>query len=373
MTRRSFALLPAAPLRRLPGQPARSRWTAEVFRLHLRHTWTTTMASSDFRDVLHVRLQRDGLTGHGEGAPIVRYREDALAARQMVEQARRLLEDADPLQFRKTMRLLFERFPGNFAAKAAIDIALHDWVAQRLHVPLYTLLGLDPTDAPLTSFSIGIDTPEITRQKVLEAEPFPILKIKVGLDKDQATMDAVRSLTQKTLRVDANEGFKSKEEAVRKIKWLETLGVELIEQPLPAHMVEETRWVRSRVNMPILADEACLHPEDIPRLAGAYDGIVVKLMKSGGILEVLRMIEVARAHKLKVMIGCMIESSIGITAAAHLSPLADWADLDGNLLINNDPWQGVQVHNGRLVLPRRPGLGLARRRESTSSRSAQAC
>ncbi len=158
--------------------------------------------------------------------------------------------------------------------------------------------------------------------------------------------------------MDANEGWKDKEEAVRKINWLESQGVEFVEQPMPAEMLEEARWVRSRVRLPIIADEACQHPADIPRLVGAYDGINVKLMKCGGIQEVLRMIEVAKSLGLKTMLGCMIESSIGVTAAAHLSPLVDYADLDGNLLIANDPYRGVQVANGKLILPDAPGLGL---------------
>jgi len=185
-----------------------------------------------------------------------------------------------------------------------------------------------------------------------------VLKIKVGLDSDEATLEAVRSVTKKPLRVDANEGWKTKEEAARKINWLESQGVELVEQPLPAHMLEEARWVRSRVHIPIIADEACLHPQDIPRLAGCFDGVNIKLMKCGGILEAYRMIQIARSLGLKTMLGCMIESSIGVTAAAHLSPLVDYADLDGNLLISNDPYRGVLVDRGKLLLPARPGLGL---------------
>jgi L-alanine-DL-glutamate epimerase-like enolase superfamily enzyme len=169
---------------------------------------------------------------------------------------------------------------------------------------------------------------------------------------------AVRSVTRKPLRVDANEGWKDKEEAVRKINWLELQGVEFVEQPMPAVMLEETRWVRSRVHIPIIADEACLHPADIPRLAGAYDGVNIKLDKCGGMLEAFRMIQMARALGLKTMLGCMISSSVSVTAAAHLSPLVDYADLDGNLLIANDPYSGVLVKDGRLTLPDRPGLGL---------------
>jgi L-alanine-DL-glutamate epimerase-like enolase superfamily enzyme len=249
---------------------------------------------------------------------------------------------------------------GQFAAKAAIDIAWMDWIGKKLGIPLYRYLGLDPRDTPLTTFSIGIDTPEITRQKTKEAESFPILKIKVGLATDEPTIEAVRSVTKKPLRVDANEGWTDKEEAVRKINWLETQGVEFIEQPMPAAMMEETRWVRSRVHLPIIADEACLNAAAVPKLAQAYDGVNVKLDKCGGIQEALRTIAVARACGMKVMIGCMVSTSVSVTAAAHLSPLVDYADLDGNLLISNDPFIGVKVENGKLLLPNGPGLGLTR-------------
>jgi len=316
------------------------------------------MAASDYRDNLHLRFTRDGVTGLGEGAPIVRYNESAELAQRAVESVRDLITSADPWQFSKLMDEVFRRIEGQYAAKAAIDIALMDWIGQKLGVPLYRYFGLDPRDTPITTFSIGIDTPEITRQKVREAEPFPILKIKVGLDTDEATMEAVRSVTKKPLRVDANEGWKDKEVAVRKINWLESQGVEFIEQPMPAAMHEDIRWVRSKVHIPIIADEACLHPADIPRLADAYDGVNIKLMKCGGMLEAFRMIQIARSLKLKTMLGCMIESSIGVTAAAHLSPLVDYADLDGNLLIANDPYSGVKVERGKLILPNRPGLGL---------------
>ena len=363
LSRRKFfqAAGAAAALPFFEGAPmpqARSTVETEIVRLRLRHTWTTTMSSSEYRDNLHLRYTHDGVTGRGEGAPIVRYQENAVGAQQAVASVRDLLASADPWQFRKLMAEVFRRIEGQYAAKAAIDIALHDWVGQKLGIPLYRYFGLDPRGTPLTTFSIGIDTPEVTRQKVREAESFPILKIKVGLESDEVTMEAVRSVTKKPLRVDANEGWKDKEEAVRKINWLESQGVEFVEQPMPAAMFEEVRWVRGRVHIPILADEACLRLADIPRLTEAYDGVNVKLMKAGGLLEALRMIELARSLKMKTMLGCMIESSIGVTAAAHLSPLVDYADLDGNLLIANDPYTGVRVEQGKLVLPDRPGLGL---------------
>jgi L-alanine-DL-glutamate epimerase-like enolase superfamily enzyme len=361
MTTAGSVLAAAQPLRAVRAQagvPVLPVLETEITRLKLRHTWTTTMSSSAYRDTLRVRFTRDGITGHGEGAPIVRYQENAVDARKAVESVRDLVTAADPWEFDKLEAEIARRLGGQFAAQAALDIALMDWVGQKLGIPLYRYFGLDPNAAPVTTFSIGIDTPEITRQKVREAEAFPVLKIKVGLDTDEATIAAVRSVTEKPLRVDANEGWKDKEVAVRKINWLATQGVEFVEQPMPAAMLEETRWVHERVRLPLIADEACRHAADIPKLVGIFDGVNVKLDKAGGIREAFKMIELARALGLKAMLGCMVSSSVSVTAAAHLSPLVDYADLDGNLLIANDPFVGVQVKNGKLILPRGPGLGL---------------
>lgn len=357
MNRREWMGAMGAPLL-APAATAQVR--AEVVKLKLRHTWTTTMSSSDFRETLHVFYTRDGITGRGEGAPIIRYKEDAAGGKKIVESMAALLEGANPLHYQKLLAQVFAKVEGAWATKAAIDIAIHDWVGQKLGLPVHRLWGLDPADAPLTTFSIGIDTPEKTKQKVREAEAYPVLKIKVGLDSDEATLAAVRSVTKKPLRVDANEGWKTKEEAVRKINWLETQGVEFVEQPMPAHMLEEMKFVRSKVHLPVIADEACLHPSDIPKLAPYFDGVNIKIDKCGGLLEGYRMVQIARSLGLKTMLGCMVSSSVAITAAAQLSPLVDYADLDGNLLIANDPVRGVTVRNGKLTLPPGPGLGLTK-------------
>ena len=331
----------------------------ELKRLMLRHTWTTTMSSSAYRDTVHLQYQRDGITGYGEGAPIVRYKEYPEQAKLALDAIIGQIEFGDPLKFDKYLAGV-RRSLGDHqhATMAAVDIAICDWLGKKLGIPLYQYFGLDPTDAPVTTFSIGIDTPEITRQKTREAENFPILKVKVGLQNDVETIEAIRSVTKKPLRVDANEGWTDKEEAIRKINWLETQGVELIEQPMPAHMFEETKYVRSKVHLPIIADEACTDASLIPHLKEAYDGVNVKLDKSGGVMEAYRWIKFARAMDMKVMLGCMISSSCTVTAAAHLAALVDYPDLDGNLLISNDPYEGVRVRHGRLILPPGPGLGL---------------
>jgi L-alanine-DL-glutamate epimerase-like enolase superfamily enzyme len=347
-----------------PGhQPAGGPATVQcnLKRLTLRHTWTTTMSSSEYRDTVQVEYRRDGVSGHGEGAPIIRYQEFPATAMQAIEAIAGQIGVGDPWMYQKFLAQVRSALGEHqHAAMSAVDIAIFDWIGKKLNLPLYRFFGLDPADAPLTDFSIGIDTPEITRQKTREAADFPILKVKVGLKTDEETIEAVRSVSNKPIRVDANEGWTDKEEAVRKINWLETQGVVYVEQPMPAHMLEETKYVRSKVHLPIIADEACTDIAMIPRLTEAYDGINVKLDKSGGILEALRWIQVARAVNLKVMIGCMVSSSCTVTAAAHLSPLVDYADLDGNLLVANDPWRGVRVDKGKLLLPSGPGLGLIR-------------
>lgn len=333
--------------------------TAEIVRLNLRHTWTTTMSASTYRETLHLKFQRDGIIGRGEGAPIVRYHENAAGAKAAVDAQIAALVEGDPLQFDKMMAGVFSRVPGEWAAKAAIEIAVMDWVGQKLGVPLYRYFGLDRNDAPVSTFSIGIDTPEITRQKVREAADFPVLKIKVGLDTDEQTIAAVRSVTDKPLRVDANEGWKDREVAVKKIEWLAKQGVEFIEQPMAAERVDDLRWIKERSPIPVIGDESCQRPSDIPKLVGVFDGVNIKLDKAGGILQAYRMIQIAKALGFKTMLGCMVSSSCSVTAAAHLSPLVDFADLDGNLLIANDPFRGVTVKQGKLILPDGPGLGLA--------------
>lgn len=331
----------------------------ELKRLNLRHTWTTTMSSSVYRDTVHLQYTREGITGYGEGAPIQRYGITPEQAKQAIDAAHDLLGTGDPCQFDKffaeTRRKLGEN---QHAAMAAVDIAILDWVGKKLNVPLYQYFGLDPKDAPVTTFTIGMDTPDVVKQKTREAAEFPVLKIKVGLKTDEEMIASVRSVTNKPIRVDANEGWTDKEEAVRKINWLETQGVEFVEQPMPAHMFEEIKYVRSKVHLPIIADEACTDASLIPKLHEAYDGINVKLDKSGGMLEAYRWIKMARALNMKVMLGCMVSSSCSCTAAAHLSPLVDYADLDGPLLIANDPYSGMKVEKGKIILPNGPGLGL---------------
>jgi len=327
-------------------------------RLDLRHAWTIARNTSTFKEYAFIRLEKDGIFGIGEAAHNVRYGESLESTITTMELARPLLEKADPWQFVDLNAAVQAVCPAQTAAKAGIDIALMDWLSKSLGLPLYQFWGLDPRKAPQTTFSIGIDTMDMVKQKVEEAAPYPLLKIKMGKDNDEEILAAVRSVTQKTLRVDANEGWKDRELALRKIEWLAKNGVDLVEQPMPADMLEETAWVKERAPIPIIADESVKTSKDIPHLAEAFNGINIKVDKAGGLQESLRMIWMARSLGMKIMLGCMVSSSLSITAAAHLSPLTDFPDLDGNLLLARDPFQGVQVRDGWLILPDRPGLGV---------------
>ncbi len=323
--------------------------------LHLRHTFRLARGATDSRQNLIVELEHEDMVGLGEAAPIARYDQDAESATRAAYDMVSKLEDP----------WAFERVPevavaGQPAAAAAIDMALHDWVGKVQRVPLYKMLGIDRQRTPLTSFTIGMDDPEIVVEKVREASSFEVLKVKMGSDEDRQVLEAVRDVTDRPLRVDANEGW-TLDDALGRLEWLERMGVELVEQPLPADQLDEMRELKRVSPLPLFADESLHVADDIPRLADAFDGINIKLMKCGGIGEALRMIRVARAHGLKIMLGCMIETSVAITAAAHLSPLVDYADLDGNLLVTNDPFVGATVERGRLVLPSGPGLGIMAR------------
>lgn len=340
--------------------------SSRLIRLDLKHTWTIARASVDYHDNIFVYLEHDGLTGIGEASFSRRYGESLDSLQAVIENAKPVLANANPLHFVEIGEALQQLHPGQNSAKAALDMALMDWVGKKFGLPLFRLWGLNPDKTPLSSFTIGIDTPEMMQHKIREAEEFPILKIKLGTARDEEIMRAVREVTDKPLRVDANEGWKSREEALEKICWLEQFNIEFVEQPLPAGRLDDVRWLRQqllqrRVHLPLFADEDSKTPRDLPALAGVYDGINIKMMKSGGLQEALRMIYLARTLGLEIMLGCMLESSVAITAAAHLAPLVHHADLDGHLLISNDPFVGVQMRNGRMTLPEAPGLGMKER------------
>ena len=303
------------------------------------------------------RIDGDGVEGIGEAAPSSYYgerRESVFMA--LSDFGEHIDLDLDLIE--DIVNAMDRRLHTNAAAKASVDMALYDLLGKRLGAPVYQLLGLNPDRAPLTSFTIGIDEPTAMARKAKEAaKTYKVLKIKLGTERDLETVRAIREATEVTLRVDANAAWTPKQ-AIRVIRELEPYNIEFVEQPLPPTDLEGIRFVREHVALPIIVDESCVTESDIPALVGAVDGVNIKLMKCGGIHHALRMIHTARAHHLKVMLGCMIESSLAITAAAHLSPLVDYADLDGNLLVSDDPWDGVHVEQGKLILPDRAGLGV---------------
>jgi L-alanine-DL-glutamate epimerase-like enolase superfamily enzyme len=321
--------------------------------------------SSEYRVVRVTVTDDDGATGWGEAAPSRHYGETADTVVAALATYAAVLEGADAWSLEALEQGMARALRGNPSARAAVSAALHDLAGRRLGVPLYRMWGLDPAASPPTSFTIGIAPDEETlRARVREAAPYPILKIKLGTAWDERIVRVVRELEPaKVLRVDANAAWTPKR-ALAMIPLLRELGVEFVEQPLPAHDVAGLRFVRERSVLPIIADESCLVSTDIPGLVGAVDGINIKLAKCGGLREALRMIATARAHSMLVMCGCMVESSLGITAAAHLAPLLDYADLDGAALVANDPYVGAAIDRGRIVMTDGVGLGVEMRTAS---------
>jgi len=332
----------------------------EVFALATRHPFVIARGGGDDHRVVWVRLQDgDGVEGWGEADPARFYGETADTVLSVLQQLQAYLP-WDPFDLEAAEAAFARVAPKAGAARAALSAALHDLVGKRLGVPLWRLWGLDATRAPRSSFTIGLDTAERMRQKIAEAATYPILKIKLGTERDEGILQAVRDATDKPIRVDANAGW-TRERALEMLPVLKAYGVEFLEQPLPPDDLEGLAAVRRRGVLPVIADESCLVAGDVPRLAGAVDGINIKLAKCGSLREALRMIATARAHGMLVMVGCMIESSLGITAAAHLTPLVDAADLDGAALTVNDPFVGATIAAGQIRLPTEPGLGVRRR------------
>lgn len=329
--------------------------------LQLRHTFTVATCSRTSTPDVLVQLSHDGVVGYGE-ASMPPYLGES------IESVCRFLESLDmgqwndPMQTDEILQYVDGVAAGNCAAKAAIDIALHDLQGKLLGQPLWRLWGMNASLSQKvpTTFTIGIDTPEIVREKTLEAiGDFRRLKVKVGVPGDRELIKAIREVTDLPLTVDANQGWTDREKALEQIHWLKEQGVIMIEQPLPKQHLDDLAWLTERSPLPVIADESCQRLPDVLRLKGCVHGINIKLMKCTGLNEARKMITVARAAGMQVMLGCMTETSCAIAAAAQLLPYADFADLDGNLLIANDPFAGGPVLvNGCLQLSKQPGLGL---------------
>ena len=334
------------------------RLSFEPYELQLRHTFTVSSYSRKTTPGVQVRIDYEGFTGYGE-ASMPPY------LGQSVETVTNFLSKVDLSQFRDPLQLdnilsyIDSLSPGDGAAKAAVDIALHDLVGKLIGLPWWRIWGLDATKTPDTTFTIGIDTPDVVREKTREcADRFNILKVKVGLDNDKEMIRTIREITELPLAVDANQGWKDREKALDEIFWLHENGVVMVEQPMAKERMDDNASITESSPIPVFADESIQRLADIPSVKGAYHGINIKLMKCTGMREAWKMVNYARAEGMKVMVGCMTETSCAVSAAAQLSPAVDFADLDGNLLITNDLFKGMEVIDGKITLSDLPGIGL---------------
>ncbi len=329
------------------------------YELKLRHAFNLARFSRTTTPDIQVMLEYDGVIGFGE-ASMPPYLGESVESVTKFLNSLDLSQFSDPFRMEDILSYVDSVAPNNRAAKASVDIALHDLVGKIMGQPWYKIWGYNPEKAPVTSFTIGIDTEEVVRQKVEEARPYKLIKVKMGLDKDQQTIDIIREMMPDVpICVDVNQGWKSKEHGLEMCNWLAERNCLFVEQPFDKEWIDETAWLRERSPLPIIADEAFQRLPDIVRFKGVYDGINIKLMKSTGLYEAHKMVTLARALDMKVMIGCMTETSCAVTAAANLSPVVDFADLDGNLLIANDRFTGMTVENGKITLHDIPGIGVS--------------
>ena len=330
--------------------------------VHTTHPFVIARGGSTEHRLIRVRvIDDDGVEGWGEAAPNRFYGETADTALAALARLAPIVEQVSPWHIDDIELEMNRALRFNGSVKAAISGAFHDLAGKRLGVPVYKMWGLDPAKAPLSSFTIAIAaTDDELRERIGQAAQYPVLKIKLGTDHDEHIIRVVRDAApDKVLRVDANAAWTAKQ-ALSMMDVLIECGVEYLEQPLPAHDIDGLRFVRERGALPVIADESCVVATDIPRLVGAVDGINIKLSKCGGLREALKMIATARAHGMLVMAGCMIETSLGITAAAHFAPLLDYADFDGAALLSDDPYSGATIAGGKIVIPTEPGLGVKR-------------
>jgi L-alanine-DL-glutamate epimerase-like enolase superfamily enzyme len=354
-------LVPAGAWHQAPGARAaggRPRMTLKFrpYTLQLKHVFTVAVSSRTTTPVVLTEIAYDGTVGYGEASmpPYLGESHDTAAAFLSKVDLGRF---ANPFELETILEAVDAIAPGNPAAKASVDIALHDLVGKLMQQPWYNIWGYDPAKAPVTTFTIGIDTPEVVKQKTREAAEFKILKIKLGRDTDKAMVEAIRTVTDKPMSGDANQGWTDRQQALDMIAWLKERGFLYVEQPLPKERVDDLAWLTERSPLPIIGDEGVQRLPDVRKALGVYSGINIKLMKSTGMREAQKMLQLARGLGMKVMLGCMTETSCGISAASHLSPMVDWADLDGALLISNDVFDGTKIIDGKVTIPDRPGIG----------------
>ena len=324
--------------------------------LRLRHAFNLARNSRTTTPDVLVELEYDGIIGYGE-ASMPPYLGESIESVCKFLSMLDLQQFSDPFRIDEILSYVDGVMPDNRAAKASVDIALHDLLGKIMGQPWYKIWGLSPEKTPNTSFTIGIDKPDVVRQKVEEAAPYKVLKVKMGLDNDKELVEIIRSMTDRPLCVDANQGWTDKEKALEMCYWLKERGCMFVEQPFDKKMIDETAWLRERSPLPIIADEFLQRLPDVMRAYQVYDGINIKLMKSTGMHEAYKMAVLAKSLGMKLMIGCMTETSCAISAAAQLAPMAQWVDLDGNLLIANDSFDGVKVIDGKITLFDKPGHG----------------
>jgi L-alanine-DL-glutamate epimerase-like enolase superfamily enzyme len=332
----------------------------EPYELQLKHVFTIAAGSRTTTPVMLTTIAWNGFTGYGEASMPPYLGESHATAREFLSKVD-LSTFSSPFLMEDILTYVDQLAPGNYAAKASVDIALHDLAGKLMQQPWYRIWGLNPGHAPHTSYTIGIDKPDVVKEKTKEASSFRILKVKLGGGNDREMIGAVRSVTNVPLGVDVNQGWKDRDMALETIHWLHEQGVVYIEQPLAKTATDDIAWITERSPIPVIADEALQTPADVKKVYGAYHGINIKLMKCGGLRAAYTMVNMARTLGLKVMIGCMTETSCAVSAAAQLSPLADWADLDGNLLISNDLYEGISIVNGKVEIPDLPGIGVIKK------------
>jgi len=330
------------------------------YTLKLKHTFTVSSFSRNDTPVVLTEIEYDGKVGYGE-ASLPQYLGETQDSVMNFLSKIDLRIFEDPLDCDNILNYVENIEDGNNAAKASVDIALHDLIGKLLDISLYKYFGLNKPKNIYTSYTLGIDRKEIIKTKIDEAKDFKYLKIKLGADNEKEIIEIIRSVTNKPLYVDVNQGWKDKKEALDMIEWLFEKNVILIEQPLPKENTDDIAWLNERSPLPIIADESVKRLEDIDKMKDIYSGINIKLMKSTGLREALLMINKAKGIELKVMLGCMTETSCAVSAAAHLSSLADWNDLDGPLLISNDLFNGISYINGEVKLNDLPGIGLIKK------------
>ena len=331
--------------------------TYRPYTLELKHVFTIATNSRTTTPIVLTEIEFNGVTGYGE-ASMPPYLGETHESVQAFLSKVDLKRYENPFDLETILKDIDALAPHNPAAKASIDIALHDLVGKLMNQPWYNIWGYDKNKAPFTSFTIGIDSPDVVRQKTKEAEEYKVLKVKLGRDTDKEMIENIRSVTDKPITSDVNQGWTNKESALEMLHWLKDHGVVMVEQPMPKERIDDLAWLTERSPLPTIGDEGVQRLSDVKNAVGVYHGINIKLMKSTGMREAQKMLTLARSLGMKVMIGCMTETSCAISAASHLSPMVDWADLDGALLIKNDVFDGTKIINGKLTLMDRPGIGV---------------